>query len=1629
MNSVRHVLPRLSAVLNRFRGRSSAGRRERSPVGLAACALLAAAGLFSVVASAASDQTLFTTQTPTSTTYAGLFGQELGVKFIASRPGKVTALRFYKPSGETSGHSLSLWNAYGGLLARQQTVAETTSGWQEVKLSTPVAISPNTTYVVSANANFYYAQTNGGLRTQVVNGTLASVADGLNGVYALLPGLFPSATTFTSPNYFHDVRFAPDPTLSQSGGDGQTGIVGTPLAQPLTIQATNFDGTPASGTTIALSVSGPATLAASTVTTNASGIASVSLTPSGVGSIAVTATSASSSVAFSALATGASAITTTPSSVTFNATSGGSNPAAVPVAIGGGAWCAAENGTCTFSGTQVVSYGAAGKFNTKTATGSIACNNATFSDPNVGVVKACYVGGSGTVGQVCANENGTCTFNGTQIVSFGAAGKFTAKSATGSIACNDATFGDPNVGVVKACYVGLVAAPTISASSDSSWLAASVPGIPPSTSQISATIAGLAAGTYSGKVTYTPQLGSPVTVTAQTTIAVTLAATPTTLSFTGTAGGSAPPSATVQIAASGNAAAAFSARTDQSWLTVTPATGASPSTLTVSAATSGLAAGTYSANVIVTPTGPTGGAAVTIPVTLTLNQLVGRSLFSSLNPTAFGQDGTAYELGLKFQTARTGQITAIRYFNPTNSPDSGTHTGRLWSIVGGTPTVIASVVFANETSSGWQRQALAAPVAIKANTTYVVTVNANVTYAFIAGGLATAVVNNDIASVADGANGIFTTTLGAFPTQSVQGGNTNYMRDVEFVGDPVGYLVKTGGDAQFGGAGNALATPFGVVLKDKNDVPVANAPVTFAVTAGGGSVTPAVANTNAAGQATSVLTLGATPAANTVSVSAASAPSSVVFSATGLPVIAGERLFGTATPTVTANDQNDGASYELGMRFTVSRPGKIAGVRFWKGNLETGTHTGRLWSSNGTLLASAQFAIETPSGWQEQAFAQPVQVVPGTTYVISVNAVTTYPYLSGGLASAVVNGDLSSVSGGANGVLNYAAGTFPKNAFGNLNYFRDVIFQPDAGGVTIASGDHQFASPGTTLTTPLVAQVLDANGNPQSGVTVQFAVTVGGGSLSVPSAVTDANGQASTVLTLGAAAGRNVVTATASAVSTNFAQSATFTETANNAIVAENLKPGATDWSTINSNLVTSAAPEIVGYASAPSANLGGTLDFKIALRTAGTYSIDVYRLGWYGGVGARKVLSTGTLSGTTQPACATTDTTTLLIECNWSTSYTLSLASSDWTTGIYIAKLIDGTSGKSSQIWFVVRDDSSHSDVLYQSAFSTYLAYNNFGSKSLYDFNSAGGIAAFKVSLDRPFSQTSVDQGSLNNILFHEYDMVRWLESQGYDVSYTTGIDLEIDATQLQNGAHKMWMNAGHDEYWSLNQRNAVEAARDAGMHLGFFSGNSVYWKVRYEPSSSGQPNRVMVCYKCLTGDATCTPDPVTPTTTWRDAAVGRPENSLMGVMYVGDNGALYGGADFRAANPADPYWANTGVSAGETLGPLVGFEWDAVVSNGATPANLVTLSTAAPVDSDIEGETVQLPPGQSLNVANAARYTAASGAKVFAAGSIQWMWGLDSDRVTNPRASTAARQMFVNVLSDMGVRPATPNAGLIVP
>jgi Domain of unknown function (DUF4082) len=735
------------------------------------------------------------------------------------------------------------------------------------------------------------------------------------------------------------------------------------------------------------------------------------------------------------------------------------------------------------------------------------------------------------------------------------------------------------------------------------------------------------------------------------------------------------------------------------------------------------------------------------------------------------------------------------------------------------------------------------------------------------------------------------------------------------------------------------------------------------------------------------------------------------------------------TQTVFTNQQpsspdvSDGTTYELGMKFQSAKAGQITAIRYWKAASEIGTHTGNIWAaSGGTPLATVAFANETASGWQQQSLSTPLTIQANTTYIVSVNANSYFAITYDQLASSIVKGDLSTIADGNNGVFGNA-GAYPTNSYRNSNYFRDVVFSPVVPSTIVkVSGDNQNGSAGKPLPNPLVVQVKNGAGNPQTGVTVTFALTNGAGSVSPATAVTNSSGQASTVLTLGATGG---ITTTVSATAASIG-SVTFTALANstvtNPITLENQKQGTTAWKITNQ----ATNQEIVGYAAATSVNKGTSLAIKVSVAQPGKFTVNVYRLGYYGGTGGRLMVSNSSLNGITQPACSF-DSTTRLVECNWSTSYTIAVGST-WTTGLYIAKLTHNTTGKQSQIWFVVRDDSSTSDVLFQSSFTTYLAYNNVGGYSLYPYNSIGGQRAFQVSYDRPFSMTASEWYHYNQMTLWERNLLRWMESQGYNISYVTNMDVHSNPQLLLK--HKVFLSVGHDEYWSMEERDNVEQARNAKVNLAFFSSNTAYWRVRFKNSTGGQSNRIMACYKDLT-------DPTLPTTKFR--LINRPENALLGIMYTGDRDDLYytwgnpngttntySGYDFVVKNSTDPYYANTNLSDNDKLTQLIGFEWDAIVDNGSTPSGLVILAQSPVSPSTIDGD---LPAGTNTQVAHAVRYTAASGAKVFSTGSNQWMWGLDSDRITPSKEDIRVKQIAVNVLADMGAKPLTPGVGIVVP
>ena len=152
------------------------------------------------------------------------------------------------------------------------------------------------------------------------------------------------------------------------------------------------------------------------------------------------------------------------------------------------------------------------------------------------------------------------------------------------------------------------------------------------------------------------------------------------------------------------------------------------------------------------------------------------------------------------------------------------------------------------------------------------------------------------------------------------------------------------------------------------------------------------------------------------------------------PISSGTSIFTTQLPAYTGTD----GPYELGVKFQASKAANVSSIRYYRANGESGSHTGHIWSANGTLLASVVFSNETASGWQTANLANPLPITANTTYVVSVNSNTGYAVTDNALATRVTNGILSTVADGANCVYG-TAGKFPTQSWNNSNYFRDVV--------------------------------------------------------------------------------------------------------------------------------------------------------------------------------------------------------------------------------------------------------------------------------------------------------------------------------------------------------------------------------------------------------------------------------------------------------------------------------------------------------------------------------------------------------------------------------------------------------------
>jgi hypothetical protein len=446
-----------------------------------------------------------------------------------------------------------------------------------------------------------------------------------------------------------------------------------------------------------------------------------------------------------------------------------------------------------------------------------------------------------------------------------------------------------------------------------------------------------------------------------------------------------------------------------------------------------------------------------------------------------------------------------------------------------------------------------------------------------------------------------------------------------------------------------------------------------------------------------------------------------------------------------------------------------------------------------------------------------------------------------------------------------------------------------------------------------------------------------------------------------------------------------------NPIQVENTRAGAFGWRGAEVN-----GAEIQGYTSEISALPGETIHFHVSTDPPEPYAIAVYRLGWYRGAGARLVASLPDMNGSryTAPEGG-------WLGAGWPVTDRLTVPG-DWPSGYYIARFeLHGgpKSGFSASAIFVVRDPPSRrSAVLVQVPVNTWEAYNGWGGKSLYADNSIG-TRATHVSFDRPLPTPSIATWEW------EIQLVHFLEREGYDVAYQTDVETHRDPARLL--AHRLVIVDGHDEYWTSKIRDAFDAARDAGTNLAFLGANIGYWQVRYEDGE-----RTIVGYKSRADPVT---DPALQSVLFRDLTPPRYECELMGVQF--QDGISRSGdppRDYAVAPAAvgDPWFAGTGFTASTILPGLVGPEWDSI-------------PTSLPSSCMKPGLTVLFHFGGAGGNADAVRYVAPSGARVFSAGSLRFSWGLDDWAPPSVGTSVTAipglQQFMRNVLADE-LRPAPP-------
>ena len=465
------------------------------------------------------------------------------------------------------------------------------------------------------------------------------------------------------------------------------------------------------------------------------------------------------------------------------------------------------------------------------------------------------------------------------------------------------------------------------------------------------------------------------------------------------------------------------------------------------------------------------------------------------------------------------------------------------------------------------------------------------------------------------------------------------------------------------------------------------------------------------------------------------------------------------------------------------------------------------------------------------------------------------------------------------------------------------------------------------------------------------------------------------------------------------------------AVIAENARTGDAWWVT-----TPQSAGDIEGYTDKVSAQVGETVTLRVSTK-APTFHVEAYRMGYYQGIGARRVWSSAEVPGARQaPPVLIAPTST--VECRWTPSLRVAIDAT-WPPGAYLLKLV-GATGEQGLVPFCVRDDSSDAAVLVMQGVTSWQAYNRWGGYSLYYGNKGGALSytqasgggsytdrARIVSYDRPYSHDWASGAA--DFVGNELPLVFQAEQLGLDVSYWTDVDLHERPEVLPN--HRMLVSLGHDEYWSLAMRDNAQAALGQGLNIAFLGANACYRQIRLEPSPLG-PDRHVVCYKSAAEDPMTGRDNAQVTVNWSQPPVSNPESTLTGATYQD----IDADADMVITDPTSWVMAGTGLVAGQRLPRAVQGEFDRYVPGPSAPA-----------DADIVAHSPI--PNRHGNFSDVTWFTVEGGGGVFDSGNASWVGQLANAPLIPPNVLQAPvpgvtehlQRIMLNVYSVLGRAPAS--------